>query len=176
MYLVRSEEHTSELQSHSDLVCRLLLEKKKKKTTIPFQLQPIFHISHLAPDNQHLDSEAMITNNLSHLIPPKPEHEDSVSMCSVSDRLGETTVPQSSQIFHSRQNTSDTGYQSQMTSTYCIEDMSSMQHEQMKQRIQSVNTSPSKSAQNEWEPPSSSTPNKNPLLNDDTHSSVWHQL
>src|SRR5438034_6543930 len=29
-YTVRSEEHTSELQSHSDLVCRLLLEKKKK--------------------------------------------------------------------------------------------------------------------------------------------------
>src|SRR5437588_6652128 len=28
--VVRSEEHTSELQSHSDLVCRLLLEKKKK--------------------------------------------------------------------------------------------------------------------------------------------------
>src|SRR5260221_9924725 len=35
----RSEEHTSELQSHSDIVCRLLLEKKKKsrmnsKTTL----------------------------------------------------------------------------------------------------------------------------------------------
>src|SRR5438034_2858942 len=29
---MRSEEHTSELQSHSDLVCRLLLEKKKKHT------------------------------------------------------------------------------------------------------------------------------------------------
>src|SRR5438034_1949172 len=29
----RSEEHTSELQSHSDLVCRLLLEKKKKNNT-----------------------------------------------------------------------------------------------------------------------------------------------
>src|SRR5438034_6968865 len=29
----RSEEHTSELQSHSDLVCRLLLEKKKTKIT-----------------------------------------------------------------------------------------------------------------------------------------------
>src|SRR5437773_8103848 len=28
---LRSEEHTSELQSHHDLVCRLLLEKKKKK-------------------------------------------------------------------------------------------------------------------------------------------------
>src|SRR5690242_21522275 len=32
---IRSEEHTSELQSHVNLVCRLLLEKKKKtKTTI----------------------------------------------------------------------------------------------------------------------------------------------
>src|SRR5476649_2987518 len=30
---VRSEEHTSELQSHSDLVCRLLLEKKKDTCT-----------------------------------------------------------------------------------------------------------------------------------------------
>src|SRR5688572_32671799 len=29
----RSEEHTSELQSQSNLVCRLLLEKKKKKNT-----------------------------------------------------------------------------------------------------------------------------------------------
>src|SRR2546430_13270190 len=33
----RSEEHTSELQSQSNLVCRLLLEKKKRKT-IPPQL------------------------------------------------------------------------------------------------------------------------------------------
>src|SRR2546421_7560628 len=30
--VLRSEEHTSELQSRSDLVCRLLLEKKKKET------------------------------------------------------------------------------------------------------------------------------------------------
>src|SRR2546430_7456057 len=30
----RSEEHTSELQSQSNLVCRLLLEKKKRKTQI----------------------------------------------------------------------------------------------------------------------------------------------
>src|SRR5471032_3573935 len=29
----RSEEHTSELQSHHDIVCRLLLEKKKKQNT-----------------------------------------------------------------------------------------------------------------------------------------------
>src|SRR5206468_11665634 len=33
----RSEEHTSELQSRSDLVCRLLLEKKKKKTKRPIK-------------------------------------------------------------------------------------------------------------------------------------------
>src|SRR2546427_3718148 len=32
----RSEEHTSELQSQSNLVCRLLLEKKKKKIMIQF--------------------------------------------------------------------------------------------------------------------------------------------
>src|SRR5688572_32110455 len=31
LLLLRSEEHTSELQSQSNLVCRLLLEKKKKK-------------------------------------------------------------------------------------------------------------------------------------------------
>src|SRR5438132_9326609 len=31
VFRTRSEEHTSELQSHSDLVCRLLLEKKKIK-------------------------------------------------------------------------------------------------------------------------------------------------
>src|SRR5947207_5291458 len=41
----RSEEHTSELQSHSDLVCRLLLEKKKLKAHSSFvevnQLAPI---------------------------------------------------------------------------------------------------------------------------------------
>src|SRR5260370_27560042 len=31
----RSEEHTSELQSHLNLVCRLLLEKKKNNTNVP---------------------------------------------------------------------------------------------------------------------------------------------
>src|SRR2546430_13513436 len=34
-WLSRSEEHTSELQSQSNLVCRLLLEKKKQKQQIP---------------------------------------------------------------------------------------------------------------------------------------------
>src|SRR2546430_13381555 len=37
---LRSEEHTSELQSQSNLVCRLLLEKKKKQQTQP---QPCRH-------------------------------------------------------------------------------------------------------------------------------------
>src|SRR5260221_3630293 len=39
----RSEEHTSELQSHSDLVCRLLLEKKKKKTRYTSDFQQSSH-------------------------------------------------------------------------------------------------------------------------------------
>src|SRR5260221_4795579 len=34
----RSEEHTSELQSHSDIVCRLLLEKKKYKVELSLTL------------------------------------------------------------------------------------------------------------------------------------------
>src|SRR5437667_9211713 len=36
----RSEEHTSELQSHHDLVCRLLLEKKKEETYQSHQYKP----------------------------------------------------------------------------------------------------------------------------------------
>src|SRR5436190_14346847 len=51
----RSEEHTSELQSHSDLVCRLLLEKKKSRLYLerrssqstPFQ-------THISADSQSL--------------------------------------------------------------------------------------------------------------------------
>src|SRR5947207_9726820 len=41
----RSEEHTSELQSHSDLVCRLLLEKKKTKKHTSTHAQK-YHTSH----------------------------------------------------------------------------------------------------------------------------------
>src|SRR5438067_4006439 len=37
---LRSEEHTSELQSRFDLVCRLLLEKKKKQSTLHIDLVP----------------------------------------------------------------------------------------------------------------------------------------
>src|SRR5438067_8790263 len=47
---LRSEEHTSELQSRFDLVCRLLLEKKKKnETEIPL-LSILVHILHLFSD------------------------------------------------------------------------------------------------------------------------------
>src|SRR2546430_9194839 len=35
----RSEEHTSELQSQSNLVCRLLLEKKKKRANVQLDLR-----------------------------------------------------------------------------------------------------------------------------------------
>src|SRR5258706_151040 len=39
---MRSEEHTSELQSLTNIVCRLLLEKKKKKSIITLQLPPSY--------------------------------------------------------------------------------------------------------------------------------------
>src|SRR5260370_28877575 len=39
--VVRSEEHTSELQSHLNLVCRLLLEKKKKRPQSVPTIPPI---------------------------------------------------------------------------------------------------------------------------------------
>src|SRR2546430_6975304 len=46
---VRSEEHTSELQLQSNLVCRLLLEKKKKKIILVYSLQHyILYIKHLS--------------------------------------------------------------------------------------------------------------------------------
>src|SRR5688572_31726347 len=50
VFVVRSEEHTSELQSQSNLVCRLLLEKKKKKLNKP-NLQPLK--IYLSPTNLH---------------------------------------------------------------------------------------------------------------------------
>src|SRR2546426_6857546 len=42
----RSEEHTSELQSPCNLVCRLLLEKKKKKSEVPAHLSPSHNHAH----------------------------------------------------------------------------------------------------------------------------------
>src|SRR5688572_32309258 len=40
----RSEEHTSELQSQSNLVCRLLLEKKKSSSTLPAARSSFGHV------------------------------------------------------------------------------------------------------------------------------------
>src|SRR5438067_8477836 len=48
---MRSEEHTSELQSRFDLVCRLLLEKKKKKTSThppTYKIQYLYQLARLA--------------------------------------------------------------------------------------------------------------------------------
>src|SRR5690606_36360186 len=48
---LRSEEHTSELQSRENLVCRLLLEKKKNKKKIKsylYRVYPFFSLHHTA--------------------------------------------------------------------------------------------------------------------------------
>src|SRR5258708_22398327 len=56
----RSEEHTSELQSPDHLVCRLLLEKKKKKTTsLNAAVYPVQHCPHLIDDSTRLLNSAM---------------------------------------------------------------------------------------------------------------------
>src|SRR5215204_5911849 len=65
---VRSEEHTSELQSHSDLVCRLLLEKKKIRAVPPenpFSAnlrrrrdRPLLRLQHARRGAYHLDEGA----------------------------------------------------------------------------------------------------------------------
>src|SRR5688572_32545547 len=54
-YFERSEEHTSELQSQSNLVCRLLLEKKKNHTTIKLidQFETIHQHLHLITIHRH---------------------------------------------------------------------------------------------------------------------------
>src|SRR2546428_8372512 len=49
----RSEEHTSELQSRSDLVCRLLLEKKKKTYGRMYAHIQYYHLSY--HDDVHID-------------------------------------------------------------------------------------------------------------------------
>src|SRR2546430_5569339 len=56
-FLSRSEEHTSELQSQSNLVCRLLLEKKKKKiyANIIISINRIFTITLL---NSHTNTSS----------------------------------------------------------------------------------------------------------------------
>src|SRR5438105_4228857 len=63
MPAMRSEEHTSELQSRVDLVCRLLLEKKKSELT---------HLAPAAPTNagaQHIARDAEL-DNAQHTTPP----------------------------------------------------------------------------------------------------------
>src|SRR2546421_6788255 len=79
MHCLRSEEHTSELQSRSDLVCRLLLEKKKNIRTIVMksdmlheradQLQyPYFCLIRLL----HLARELSIVSKERHDLPALP--------------------------------------------------------------------------------------------------------
>src|SRR5260221_5564879 len=58
----RSEEHTSELQSHSDLVCRLLLEKKKKKYRITVHPRRTRTCKDIRGDEHQLG----VTNRLQH--------------------------------------------------------------------------------------------------------------
>src|SRR2546430_7636803 len=54
----RSEEHTSELQSQSNLVCRLLLEKKKNHHAILTRLTPHYTIDSPPPHLLHIPADS----------------------------------------------------------------------------------------------------------------------
>src|SRR5256886_6184747 len=82
----RSEEHTSELQSQSNLVCRLLLEKKKH-TSRP----PVYASCALAPQALHSRDGgchfSLSAQGLHHLLSRAPSH-----MCLASCRCGDSSV------------------------------------------------------------------------------------
>src|SRR3954449_6219484 len=69
--VLRSEEHTSELQSHSHLVCRLLLEKKQ---VLSLALPPLLSTSTLSDSLTNLCpprliSSSPLTDSMNNLIP-----------------------------------------------------------------------------------------------------------
>src|SRR5256884_1263662 len=74
---LRSEEHTSELQSRLHLVCRLLLEKKKKKRT------------HVYEPGQRQSAMAALGANLKDLV---SEHAGCLSCVPLRRRGGESYV------------------------------------------------------------------------------------
>src|SRR2546421_5630123 len=70
----RSEEHTSELQSRSDLVCRLLLEKKKKNLCIIYydqkksaELKPLHSPTHVLKATALAPYHTYVAFNQKHL-------------------------------------------------------------------------------------------------------------
>src|SRR4029434_315896 len=67
---VRSEEHTSELQSHLNLVCRLLLEKKTHNT----QTQPPYHTDTLTHQQPHTHTETHHHQHTHNNTPPHDKH------------------------------------------------------------------------------------------------------
>src|SRR2546421_2560555 len=75
--LIRSEEHTSELQSRSDLVCRLLLEKKKNKRTC--EQSEGSHISSQAANRRRLRCHTYTYPNLMYF---QHSHRAALHRCS----------------------------------------------------------------------------------------------
>src|SRR3989440_1678402 len=73
-FRIRSEEHTSELQSRSDLVCRLLLEKKKKTSELQIRSE------------QHKTELQSRSDIVCSLLPPKIEHKNEHCYCLVHNR------------------------------------------------------------------------------------------
>src|SRR5256886_1148270 len=93
---VRSEEHTSELQSQSNLVCRLLLEKKKKKNDLPrthicSHPPALPHLSLLAHPKQCLAADQAVDDYLLFLndvrdlsVQSKPARRPRLAGCNIT--------------------------------------------------------------------------------------------
>src|SRR5256886_12346693 len=82
---LRSEEHTSELQSQSNLVCRLLLEKKKKKNTS--QISSIFYITTFRRHSSSYFTTSVLSfsrNRLPHILSEDATYYDAVLFYSSS--------------------------------------------------------------------------------------------
>src|SRR5437868_13043746 len=72
---IRSEEHTSELQSRFDLVCRLLLEKKKKTKKKKIYIKPHYtNISYYTTSLSPIITQRFSTPTPSLSSPPSPVH------------------------------------------------------------------------------------------------------
>src|SRR5258706_3783693 len=84
----RSEEHTSELQSLTNLVCRLLLEKKKKKKDIP----EITHMKkHRLVEKKNQNEDQKNSNNtvLEHVTAQRAETRDKSTTGAVTQQRRE---------------------------------------------------------------------------------------
>src|SRR4029434_10865932 len=71
---LRSEEHTSELQSHLNLVCRLLLEKKKNNCSLLIHTHDTH--AHQAQQHTHIRTQCELRGRMTRYAQSTPSHRE----------------------------------------------------------------------------------------------------